>query len=270
METFSGSNRAAWGENHNLIDDINRVSDWLAQRDTDFNTSCSSVIVLAGNAVIPVIEHAFNLALELQATLIITGGIGHSTGWLYQSVQHSTRYQHIHTGGRTEASVIGEMATTVAGLPPEQILLECEATNCGENVDFTWRLMQLRSLAPEQLIVVQDPTMQRRTMATFARLQSQAPALPLRVSSPGLVPRLTLQNGEVAFGNEDTGLWPVNRFIELVMGELPRLYDDNNGYGPAGKGYIAHVPLPGNIMDAWQRLTASEHLQALLAARKLA
>ncbi|KEA50970.1 hypothetical protein DT73_19335 [Mangrovibacter sp. MFB070] len=270
MEASSGSVMAAHGKNYNMVEDLNLVSNWLARQDTDIDTSRSSIVVLAGNAVLPVIEHAFHQARELQALLLITGGVGHSTGWLYQAVQQSSRYQHIHTGGRTEASVIGEMAATVAGLPPEQILLECEATNCGENVDFSWRLMQLRGLAPQQLVVVQDPTMQRRTMATFARLKNQVSILPDCVSSPGFVPRLTGQCEDIAFENEATGLWPVNRFIELVMGELPRLYDDNNGYGPAGKGFIAHVPLPEEIMLAWQRLSACEPLRGMLAARKLA
>ena len=35
------------------------------------------------------------------------------------------------------------------------------------------------------------------------------------------------------------------------MGEIPRLTDDENGYGPKGKGYIAHVDIPDNVEKAF-------------------
>jgi len=39
---------------------------------------------------------------------------------------------------------------------------------------------------------------------------------------------------------EDEG----RRCVTLLMGEVPRLTDNANGYGPAGRGYIAHVDVP--------------------------
>ena len=38
------------------------------------------------------------------------------------------------------------------------------------------------------------------------------------------------------------------------MGEIPRLTDDAEGYGPAGKDFIAHVEIPAEIRVAFQRL----------------
>jgi hypothetical protein len=38
------------------------------------------------------------------------------------------------------------------------------------------------------------------------------------------------------------------------MGEIPRLRDDKDGYGPQGRGFIAHVDVPGHIEAAWSRL----------------
>lgn len=43
------------------------------------------------------------------------------------------------------------------------------------------------------------------------------------------------------------GMWESDRYINLLMGEIPRLRDDENGYGPAGKGFIAHVDIPENV-----------------------
>ncbi len=73
--------------------------------------------------------------------------------------------------------------------------------------------------------------MQRRTMATFARVCRDEPASPQWISHPGFTPML--QNGKdgVEFSGGNAGLWPVDRYLSLVLGELPRLYDDVNGYG---------------------------------------
>jgi hypothetical protein len=52
--------------------------------------------------------------------------------------------------------------------------------------------------------------------------------------------------------------WPRERWISLVMGEVPRLRDDELGYGPRGRGFIAHVELPDEVAAAHASLLA-EH-----------
>ena len=46
----------------------------------------------------------------------------------------------------------------------------------------------------------------------------------------------------------------INRYVNLLMGEIPRLSDDANGYGPNGKNYIAHVDIPENVKIAFEEL----------------
>jgi hypothetical protein len=50
------------------------------------------------------------------------------------------------------------------------------------------------------------------------------------------------------------GMWDIERYISLLMGEIPRLIDDANGYGPNGKNYIAHVDIPVNALKAFEEL----------------
>jgi hypothetical protein len=38
------------------------------------------------------------------------------------------------------------------------------------------------------------------------------------------------------------------------MGEIPRLRDDKEGYGPRGKGFIVHVDIPDEVEEAWRRV----------------
>lgn len=51
-------------------------------------------------------------------------------------------------------------------------------------------------------------------------------------------------------------MWDIERYISLLMGEIPRLLDDANGYGPKGKHYIAHVDISANILKAFEELKA--------------
>ena len=62
-------------------------------------------------------------------------------------------------------------------------------------------------------------------------------------------------NGEKLVYTEDIpGMWSVERYVNLLMGEIPRLTDDENGYGPKGRDYIAHVEIPEEVRKAFLSL----------------
>jgi len=61
----------------------------------------------------------------------------------------------------------------------------------------------------------------------------------------------------------------VERYLSLVLGELPRLRDDINGYGPLGRDFIVHVDIPAEVETAWQILRNDVILPAALARRSL-
>jgi hypothetical protein len=42
-------------------------------------------------------------------------------------------------------------------------------------------------------------------------------------------------------------MWPVDRYLSLILGEVPRLRDDAKGYGPAGRDFIVHVDFPRRL-----------------------
>ena len=50
------------------------------------------------------------------------------------------------------------------------------------------------------------------------------------------------------------GMWDMERYISLLLGEISRLKDDENGYGPKGKDFIAHVDIPKNVENAFDEL----------------
>lgn len=250
----------------------NLVGAWLAQ--DDFTTLAQKppfeVVVLAGNAVIPTIDAACRLAADAEVPLLISGGIGHSTSFLYEAVRNDPRYGSLPVEGRAEAHILADIAHQHWHIPRERIVAEARSTNCGENARFTREVLEAEGLAHRAGVVIQDPTMQRRTMATFARVWQGADPLPRWYSTPGFVPRLrnTPEQG-LAFSGAAHGLWPVGRYLALILGELPRLQDGPQGYGPLGKDFIAHVDTPPRIVSAWRQLREDSLLTHALGERTL-
>lgn len=158
--------------------------------------------------------------------------------------------------GRAESHILADIAHQFWQIPGESwIVVEDRSTNCGaQNARFTRQMLEERGIAHRAGVVIQDPTMQRRTMATFARVwQGEEIAAPQWYSTPGCSPVLCTSNNGLTFSGEQEGLWPVGRYLALILGELPRLADNPQGYGPLGKGFIAHVDIPPHIVQAWRR-----------------
>lgn len=83
------------------------------------------------------------------------------------------------------------------------------------------------------------------------------------------MPELVNTEEGVSYRHAEAGLWPVARYLSLLLGEVPRLRDDAQGYGPRGKNFIAHVDIPADVEAAWALLTADPLLQQVLASRTL-
>ncbi|MEO3988792.1 YdcF family protein [Pseudocitrobacter cyperus] len=249
----------------------NLLGGWLAQNDFASRPQPDEyeLVVLAGNAVIPTIDAACQLAADEGKRLLISGGIGHSTTFLYAAIARHPRYNTIRTTGLSEAAILAEIAHQFWKLPREKILVEDVSTNCGENARFARRMIDTRGIAVNSGVVVQDPTMQRRTMATFKHVWQDVAIAPHWRSYPGCQPELFNSDNGVAFKGDATGLWPVERYLSLILGELPRLRDDAGGYGPKGKNFIAHVDIPLAVEQAWLQLTEDDTLRHMSAIRAL-
>jgi hypothetical protein len=128
-------------------------------------------------------------------------------------------------------------------------------------------LMVSRGISPETLIVVQDPTMMKRTIASFEKAyvtrNSHSSAKQI-IPWSTFTPHLSLHHREVKWDITDfcdkdatvQELWKMDRFMGLIVGEITRLNDYMDGYGPNGKGYIGHVDIPENVLKSWTRMKA--------------
>jgi len=62
------------------------------------------------------------------------------------------------------------------------------------------------------------------------------------------------KEGRLSYIRPIHGMWDMDRYVQLLMGEIPRLTDDENGYGPKGKDFIAHVEIPEEVKKAFSEL----------------
>ncbi len=247
---------------------VNQISRWLARDDLSASGMVpdAPLLILAGHAVLPNIEGALARVRRDNLDLLVSGGIGHSTALLRAAIAAHPRYQRLNTSGKSEAEMLSAIAVQFFGIAPEKILLDIESGNCGQNAAFSQRVLSDNDYAPSQVILVQDPLMQRRTGATFQHQWRQMADAPVFINWPVFIPQLVTDNGLLRItGAAPQGLWSIERFLALLLGEIPRLRDDADGYGPQGKGFIAHVDIPQDILIDWQLLMMSETVSIWLS-----
>lgn len=126
--------------------------------------------------------------------------------------------------------------------------LETESTNCGNNITYLLELLKKEAIPFQNIILCQDATMQRRMNAGIRKHISGK----IRVINYASYQAEVIADAEtLKYKEKIHGMWEMECYISLLMGEIPRLKDDENGYGPNGKGYIAHVEIPKEVEKAF-------------------
>ncbi len=242
----------------NVEDNINTLGNFCGMRDVDrlsadviqnkYGFPKADVMVLFGGSII---EGGDVLAKAMQEKIakkyIIVGGAGHTTETLRQRV--NTEYPDIETAGLPEAEVFQRYLAHVYGLQADY--LETQSTNCGNNITYLLGLLRDKSIPCKSIILTQDATMQRRM---DAGLRKYAPGEVAIINYAAYSVKTVLHSGKLEFDRQPHGMWTVDRYVNLLMGEIPRLADDANGYGPVGKDFIAHVDIPDSVSVAFEEL----------------
>ena len=249
----------------NIIARFLAVDD-LSDRDKR-NAAAFDLVVLAGNALLWTLEGAVKKAKATGVPLLISGGIGHSTRLLAAAVDAHPVYRKALAGQTSEARLLGDIAAMFLGLDQSRLLLEDASTNCGENGLFSRRFLDNIGLIPTSMLLVQDPLMQRRTDASFRQAWVNA-TCPAIVNWPVQVPRIGYRNDRIDYlQSANSRKWTSERFLSLLTGEIQRLTDDENGYGPRGKGFLPHVDIPDDVQSAWRHVMGSGKFDASALGR---
>lgn len=254
--------------------DVNTVSTFISREDvSDINTAEPvDCIILCVSSVLHSAETVFKAVQarpHLMKTLVLCGGIGHSTKYIHEAVARHPRFKDAaaEIQGLPEAQVLNVLWTRFFTSPAlkdrgPRVLLEDRSITCATNAIEARKVLERSGVdLPGSVIVVQDPTMVRRTVACFDKVYADTtPKAPRFVGCPIFVPLVRLaQDGarleyDLPAGWSAGDMWNMDRFLELVMGEVPRMRDDDKGYGPNGKGHIVHVDIPDEVEQAWTRL----------------
>ena len=194
---------------------------------------------------------------------LIVGGEGHTTQSLRDRVH--AEYPQIETDGLPEAKVFEAYLKEKYDLMVDY--LECNSTNCGNNITYLLDTLNKHCIEWNSIILMQDATMQHRMEAglrkhledgqhqngddyiiiNFASYQAKVVCVSTKAGEAEAKPNLIYEN-------DIYGMWDMDRYITLLMGEIPRLTDDENGYGPRGKNFIAHVDIPKEVREAFELL----------------
>ena len=103
----------------------------------------------------------------------------------------------------------------------------------------------------KSIIISQDATMQHRMEAGLRKYAEEDVQI---INYAAYSANVIVEDGELKYYNDIWGMWDINRYISLLMGEIPRLSDNENGYGPKGKDFIAHVDIPTDVRTAFDEL----------------
>lgn len=184
----------------------------------------SDCIFVLGSNDIRVAEYAARLYLDGWADkLAFSGGVGRLTEGVFE---------------QTEAETFAQIALDM-GVPSEDILIENQATNTGENILFTAQLFEHNQLKCDRLILVQKPYMERRTYATFKK------QWPTKLDS------IVVTSPKIAFHDYFNDEIDIDTTIRAMLGDFERI----KSYPALGFQIEQHVP--EDVEVSYQALKAA-------------
>lgn len=243
---------------------INEIGKFIAVRDIEklnkeslkekYGIAKVKILILLGSSITYTIKCAVEAYDNgICEKILICGGIGHSTEILRNTIKSHPIYKDIKVEGKAEADIFKEVITKYYDISSEDIIIENKSTNCGDNAKKAIELLDNINMEYDSLILIQDPTMQLRSYLSFLKYLKGKDNITLINYAP-FIP--VLNNNIEITNTEVDGIWNLERYLELIMGEIPRLRDNEKGYGPKGANFIEHVDIPDNIKIAYEKLSS--------------
>lgn len=241
-----------------IAKNINILGEFCGKRDVDELTKEKlfekygmvqvDVMVLFGGSILAggdILAKA--MKNKIAKKYIIVGGAGHTTETLRQKVHQE--YPEIETKNLSEAEVFQRYLSMVYGCRANY--LEKQSTNCGNNITYLLDLLRKKQIDFKSIILCQDATMQNRMDAGLRKYVEEDNVI---INYASYSVNVICKDSGLIYDSQIHGMWTIERYVHLLMGEIPRLSDNTNGYGPNGKGYIAHVDIPESVRKAFEQL----------------
>lgn len=271
-----------------IADDMNVLAGFLGRRDVPELTQDAlearygwrqvDVMALFGGSIL---AGGDVLAAAMRAGVarryVIVGGAGHTTQTFRERVRGLCPDLDF-ADDACEADVFAAYLRMRHGLDAD--LLERQSTNCGNNITYLCDLLVQHGVPCHSLILSQDATMQLRMQAICRHDWPEVEPVSFATYTTWVVGERCVADDDrggadtgvevscgqatptdpfeaLAFDPEPLGMWTPRRYLTLLMGEIPRLTDDEHGYGPCGKDFLAHVDIPDEVVAAFDRLRAA-------------
>ena len=245
-----------------VVENLNILEDFLAKRDLKELTQAAlqekykikqvDVLILFGGCIPEGCEVFYQAYRNNFAKhYMIVGGTGHTTGSLRQKMQPVL--PNFSTADKSEAEIMQAYLKQKYNM--ENCILESKSTNCGNNVTNALAKLDELNIKPQTIAFIQDATMQHRMEAGFRKYAGGVKL----INFAGYKLYFTVKDNKLAL--TDNNLWSRDKYIELLLGEIPRLRDDKDGYGPNGKDFIAHVDIPAEVETAFRQLKEQLNIQ---------
>lgn len=185
------------------------------------------IMVVLGSHDLNVPAYGAELFLKgFAQQMLITGGLGKLTKTLWQ---------------QTEAEKFAEIIQQ-KGVPENKILLETEATNLGENIVYSKKLLKSRNITIKDILIVTKPYYERRAFCSFKK---QWPEVELNVTSEPVSFKDYYKQA-----NKDI-------FLNLLTADLQRF----KIYPP--KGYQIKQDIPDEVWNAFSTLKKAGYTKFL-------
>ncbi len=130
------------------------------------------------------------------------------------------------------------------GVPAEAILIEPAATNTGENIELTRRLLTEKEIHPSSVMLISRPYQQRRAYATCRKLWPDVDVI--CASRP-----LPLDEYVKDIGDAD-------RVINMIVGDTQRITEY------AKRGFAIPQDVPTDVEAAFNRLVKAGYTSRLI------
>jgi uncharacterized SAM-binding protein YcdF (DUF218 family) len=130
------------------------------------------------------------------------------------------------------------------GVPPEAILVEPRATNTGENIKFTRRLLANEDVHPASVMLITRPYQQRRAYAT------------LKMVWPG--PDVVCASRPLPLEEYVASIGDVARVINMIVGDTQRIIEYPK------RGFAIPQEMPDEVEAAYLRLIDAGFTSRLL------
>lgn len=130
------------------------------------------------------------------------------------------------------------------GVPAAAIIIEPNATNTAENIEYSRQLLRQRSIEPPSVTLISRPYQQRRAYATFRKVWPD--------------PEVVCQSRPVSLAAYIDQVAEPNRVLNMLVGDTQRITEY------AERGFAIEQPMPSGVHEAYERLVSAGYTARLI------